>query len=45
MNANMGGIDRILRIAIGAGLIVAVQLDLIGSLGWEWRSTWGADLP
>lgn len=34
MNANVGSIDRILRIAVGSGLIVAATLDVIGPWGW-----------
>lgn len=34
MNANVGGIDRILRIALGAALIVATLLGVIGPWGW-----------
>lgn len=31
---NVGGIDRILRIAIGALLIVLAALGVIGAWGW-----------
>ena len=31
---NVGTVDRALRIAIGAGLIAATLLDLIGPWGW-----------
>lgn len=34
MNANVGGIDRILRIVIGAGLIAAAATGAIGGWGW-----------
>ena len=34
MNKNVGGIDRILRIAVGAALIAATLTDTIGTCGW-----------
>lgn len=34
MKTNVGGIDRVLRIAVGALLIVATLLGLIGAWGW-----------
>jgi hypothetical protein len=34
MVANVGGIDRIVRIAVGAGLIVAAATGYIGAWGW-----------
>jgi len=34
MTANVGGIDRIVRIAVGAGLIVATLMGAIGVWGW-----------
>lgn len=34
MVANVGGIDRIVRIAVGAGLIVAAATGYIGEWGW-----------
>lgn len=34
MFANVGGIDRIVRIAVGAGLIVAAATGTIGAWGW-----------
>lgn len=34
MKANVGSIDRIIRIAAGAGLIAATALDVIGPWGW-----------
>jgi hypothetical protein len=34
MKANVGGIDRILRIAVGALLIVLAALNLIGAWGY-----------
>lgn len=34
MKTNVGSIDRAVRIAVGAGLIVAVLLDRIGPWGW-----------
>lgn len=34
MKANVGGIDRILRIAIGALLIVLAALNVIGAWGY-----------
>lgn len=34
MKRNIGGIDRILRIAVGAGLVAATALDVIGPWGW-----------
>lgn len=34
MKANVGSIDRIIRIAAGAGLIAAAALDVIGPWGW-----------
>lgn len=34
MKTNVGSIDRIIRIAAGAALIVATLLDQIGPFGW-----------
>jgi hypothetical protein len=34
MTANVGGIDRIVRIVVGAGLIVATLMGVIGVWGW-----------
>ena len=34
MNKNVGGIDRILRIAVGAALIAATLTNTIGIWGW-----------
>lgn len=34
MKANVGGIDRIARILIGLGLIVATLTGTIGAWGW-----------
>lgn len=34
MKANVGGIDRILRIAIGLALIAATLSGAIGAWGW-----------
>ena len=34
MKANVGGIDRILRIAVGALLIVLAALGMIGAWGY-----------
>ncbi|HJV85252.1 MAG TPA: DUF2892 domain-containing protein [Noviherbaspirillum sp.] len=34
MNANVGGIDRALRVVLGAGLIGASLLGAIGPWGW-----------
>lgn len=34
MKSNVGQIDRIIRIAIGAGLIIATLLGYIGMWGW-----------
>lgn len=34
MNANVGGIDRILRIAVGVALILATLFGAIGAWGW-----------
>jgi membrane-bound ClpP family serine protease len=34
MKANVGGIDRILRIAVGALLIVLAALSVIGAWGY-----------
>jgi hypothetical protein len=34
MNTNVGGIDRILRIVIGAGLLAAAATGAIGAWGW-----------
>jgi hypothetical protein len=31
---NVGTVDRALRIAVGAGLIAATVLDLVGPWGW-----------
>lgn len=34
MKSNVGGIDRILRIAAGAGLAGAAAMGYIGAWGW-----------
>ncbi|GAA6142403.1 DUF2892 domain-containing protein [Hydrogenophaga sp. 5NK40-0174] len=34
MKQNVGGIDRILRIAVGAGLMVAAATETIGMWGY-----------
>ncbi len=34
MTRNVGGIDRILRIAIGLALVAATALGTIGAWGW-----------
>ncbi len=34
MTRNVGGIDRILRIAIGLALVVAAATGLVGVWGW-----------
>jgi hypothetical protein len=34
MNANVGTIDRVIRIAAGAGLIAATVSGAIGAWGW-----------
>lgn len=34
MKANVGSIDRLARILIGLGLIVAALTDVIGAWGW-----------
>lgn len=34
MKANVGGIDRFLRIAVGLALIVATLTGAIGAWGW-----------
>ncbi len=34
MNRNVGGIDRILRIVIGLGLVAAAATGAIGAWGW-----------
>lgn len=34
MNANVGGIDRAVRILVGLGLIVATVAGAIGPWGW-----------
>jgi hypothetical protein len=34
MKANVGGIDRILRIVVGLALIAATLLGYIGAWGW-----------
>ena len=34
MNQNVGTVDRALRVAVGAGLIAATTLGLIGPWGW-----------
>lgn len=34
MNVNVGGLDRIIRIAAGAALIILAQLDVVGMWGW-----------
>lgn len=34
MNANVGNIDRAVRIAVGLGLLVATATGAIGAWGW-----------
>ena len=34
MQANVGGIDRILRIVVGLALIAATLLGAVGAWGW-----------
>ncbi len=34
MNANVGTIDRVIRIAAGAGLLAATVSGVIGAWGW-----------
>jgi hypothetical protein len=34
MTANVGGIDRIVRIVVGIALIVATLMGAIGAWGW-----------
>lgn len=34
MKTNVGGIDRVVRIVAGAGLMVAAATDAIGAWGW-----------
>lgn len=34
MTSNVGGIDRVLRIAVGLGLIAATLAGAIGPWGW-----------
>lgn len=34
MTSNVGGIDRVLRIVVGLGLIVATLAGAIGPWGW-----------
>ena len=34
MNANVGGIDRILRIVVGIVLISLAALGIVGAWGW-----------
>ncbi|GIZ53142.1 YgaP family membrane protein [Noviherbaspirillum aridicola] len=34
MKANVGGVDRVLRIVLGAGLILAALSGQIGAWGW-----------
>lgn len=34
MNANVGSMDRIIRIALGLGLIGATLLGQVGAWGW-----------
>ena len=34
MNANVGKLDRTLRIAVGSGLVAATALHLAGPWGW-----------
>jgi hypothetical protein len=34
MKTNVGSIDRVARITVGAGLIVATLLEQIGPWGW-----------
>ena len=34
MNANVGGIDKILRIVVGIALISLAALGIVGAWGW-----------
>lgn len=34
MKANVGGIDRVLRVVVGLGLIVAAATGTVGAWGW-----------
>nr|WP_315429553.1 DUF2892 domain-containing protein [uncultured Albidiferax sp.] len=34
MQSNVGGIDRILRIAVGAGLVALAATGTVGAWGW-----------
>ncbi|WP_047393735.1 DUF2892 domain-containing protein [Chitinibacter sp. ZOR0017] len=34
MQVNVGGIDRVLRIGVGAGLVILAALGIIGVWGW-----------
>ena len=34
MNANVGTVDRVLRVVVGLGLIVAALAGVIGIWGW-----------
>lgn len=34
MKANVGGIDRVLRIVVGLGLVAATLAGVIGAWGW-----------
>jgi hypothetical protein len=34
MQTNVGGIDRILRIAVGAGLVALAATGTVGAWGW-----------
>ena len=34
MKTNVGGIDRVLRVMLGAVLIALTMMDTIGPLGW-----------
>ena len=34
MQSNVGGIDRLLRIAVGAGLVALAATGTVGAWGW-----------
>lgn len=34
MQSNVGGIDRILRIAVGVGLVALAATGMVGAWGW-----------
>lgn len=49
MNANVGNIDRAIRILLGLGLITATLAGAIGVWGWlgviPWRQASSASVP